>query len=206
MELFTQTLQNVKSNYIPHGTVTCDERNPPWIDEKIKKLVLEKNDAFLAYSRDENNTDLFNKFQSLQAHLKITIEESKQNYYSRLCNKLLDSKTSLKSYWSVLKIFVNNGKISCIPLLFHNGKFILDFKENAEFFNDFLTRQCSFVNNNSKLPLILTKKKCKSLSTVEFSKNDIVKIIRNLNSNKAHGHNMISIQMLKFVMNLFANP
>ena len=29
------------------------------------------------YSRDINNADLFNKFQSLQVDLKTTIEESK---------------------------------------------------------------------------------------------------------------------------------
>ena len=97
--------------------------------EKIKKLVLHKNRAFNAYSRDKNNTDLFNKFQSLQAHLKTSIEGSKQNYYSRLSNKLLDSKTSPKSYWSILKTFLNNKKIPYIPPLLHNGKFIMDFKE-----------------------------------------------------------------------------
>ena len=97
VQLFTQTFQNIISNYIPHETITCDDRNPRWIDEKIKKLVLHKNRIFNAYSRDKNNTKLFNKFQSLQTHLKTSIEESKQNYYSRLSNKLLDGKTSPKS-------------------------------------------------------------------------------------------------------------
>ena len=41
-QLFTQTFQNIISNYIPHETITCDDRNRPWIDEKIKKLVLHK--------------------------------------------------------------------------------------------------------------------------------------------------------------------
>ena len=40
VQLFTQTIQNIISNYIPHETRTCDDRNPPWIDEKIKKSVL----------------------------------------------------------------------------------------------------------------------------------------------------------------------
>ena len=57
------------------------------------------------------------------------VEESKQKYYSRLSNKLLDSETSPKLYWSILKTFLNNKTISCIPPLFHNGKFIMDFKE-----------------------------------------------------------------------------
>ena len=153
-----------------------------------------------------NNTDLFNKFQSLQAHLKTMIEESKLKYYSRLSDKLLDSKTSPKSYWSILKTFLNNKKIPCIPPLLHNGKSIIDFKEKAELFNDFFSKQCSLVNNNSKLPSVLTKKTCKSLSSVEFSTSDILKIIRNLNSNKAHGHNMISVQMLKICDESICKP
>ena len=38
VQLFTQTFQNIISNYIPHKTITCDDRKPPWIDEKIKKI------------------------------------------------------------------------------------------------------------------------------------------------------------------------
>ena len=133
VQLFTQTFQNIISNYIPHESITCDDRNPPWIDEKIQKLVLHENRAFNAYSQNKNNTDLFDKFQSLQAHLKTSIKKSKQNY-SRLSNKLLDSP---KSYWSILKTFLNNKKIPYIPPLLHNGKFIMDFREKAELFNDF---------------------------------------------------------------------
>ena len=44
------------------------------------------------YSGDKNNTDLLEKFQYLQAHLRTSIEGSKQNYYSRLSSKLLNSK------------------------------------------------------------------------------------------------------------------
>ena len=95
------------SNYIPHETITCDDRKPPWIDEKIKKLVPHKNCAFNSYSRDKNNTDLFKKFQSPQAHLKTSIEESKQNYYSHLSNKLLDGKTSPKLHWSISILYFN---------------------------------------------------------------------------------------------------
>ena len=32
VQLITQTIQNIISNYIPYETVTCDDRNPPWID------------------------------------------------------------------------------------------------------------------------------------------------------------------------------
>ena len=35
VQLFTQTIINIISNYIPHETITCDDSNPPWIDEKF---------------------------------------------------------------------------------------------------------------------------------------------------------------------------
>ena len=80
----------------------------------------------------------------------------------------------------------------------------MDFK--AELFNDFFTIHCSLVNNNSELPLVLTKKTCKLLSTVEFSADDILKIIKNLNPKKAHGHDMISIRMLKICDESICKP
>ena len=36
-----------------------------------------------------------------------------------------------------------------------------------------------------------------SLSTIHFANDDILKIIRNLDPNNAHGHNLISIRMVK---------
>ena len=64
---------------------------------KSKKRVRHKNHTYSSYSSAHSiivhriNTDLFNKFQSFQAHLKTAIEESKQNYYSHLSDKILPS-------------------------------------------------------------------------------------------------------------------
>ena len=68
--------------------------------------------------------------------------------------------------------------------------------EKASIFNNFLTDQYSIVSNNSELLATLTKKH-KSLSTMNFSTYDILKIIRNLDPNETHGHDMISIRMIK---------
>ena len=49
----------------------------------------------------------------------------------------------------------------------------------------------------SDLPTTLTKKTHESLSTIRFTSDDILKIIKNFNPNKTHGHDMVSIQMVK---------
>ena len=60
---------------------------------------------------------------------------SKQKYYSRTANKLTITRKSLKTDWSFLKLFLNNKKIPIIPPVFHENKFVTDFKEKAELFN-----------------------------------------------------------------------
>ena len=53
------------------------------------------------------------------------------------------------------------------------------------------------MNNSSKLPSKFLKRTEKVISSISFSSNDIVKIIRDLDPNEAHGHDMVSIRMLK---------
>ena len=92
---------------------------------------------------------------------------------------------------------MNNKKIPLIPPLFYENCFITNFKEKAELFNSFFADQCSLMSNASKLPSNFTLYTDNRLSTVTFSQDDIGKIIQNLNPNKAHGHDNISIRMLK---------
>ena len=125
-------------------TILVDVSNPIWCLEISQSWIL----CF-------HSLNAFIHSSQLPLHLKTTTEKPKLKYYWRLSDKLLDSKTSPKSYWSILKIFLNNKKIPCIPPLLHNGSFIIDFKEKAELFNDFFSRQCSLVNNNSKLSSVL---------------------------------------------------
>ena len=75
-----------------------------------------------------------------------------RKYYTKLSGRLADPLTSPKTCWSILKTFLNNKKIPCIPPLFHENKFITDFKEKAELFNHLFVNQCSLLRNNSVLP------------------------------------------------------
>ena len=43
--LFNQTIKNILCNFIPHETVPCDDRDPPWITSKIKGLIQKNNIA-----------------------------------------------------------------------------------------------------------------------------------------------------------------
>ena len=36
VNMFNKTITNIMSNYIPHKTNICDDRDPPWINKDIK--------------------------------------------------------------------------------------------------------------------------------------------------------------------------
>ena len=45
-DIFAKTIKTFISSFIPGETILCDDRCPPWISNKIKKLINEKNTAF----------------------------------------------------------------------------------------------------------------------------------------------------------------
>ena len=111
--------------------------------------------------------------------------------------KLSNPESSSKAFWSNLKSFVNDEKIPIIPPLYHNGNFITDFHQKAELFNFFFSEQGSVLLNSSKLPTNLAPRTDQSLTSINFSQDDILKITQNLNPNKAHCPDKISICMIK---------
>ena len=60
-----------------------------------------------------------------------------------------------------------------------------------------MLKQCFIINSSSEVPSNIWKKTDKSISTVTFTSDDIATLIQNLDPNKAHGHYMVSIPMLK---------
>ena len=197
VSIFSSTLLNILSNFIPRETIVCDDKDLPWFNRTIKSLIQEKKDTFNKYRKSKNN---------IQEKLNSFIGVSKQNYYSRMSAKLTKFHKSSKAYWPLLKIFLNNKKIPLIPPIYHQGGFITNFKVKAEVFISFFASQCSLITNDSKLPSYLNYNADNSLSTANFSNDDIAKILQNLDPNKAHGHDKISIRMLQLCGNSIFKP
>ena len=197
VSLFNKTILNILNNYIPHETIICDDKDPSWFNSRIKSLIEKKNKIRKSYQRFKSNSQLLSKLNLLQEQLYLLINKSKQNYYSRVASKLANVQRNSKTYWSLLNRFLNNKKIPLIPPLFHENKFVTDYKEKAELFNAFFAKQCSLIKNSSKLPSHLHYLTDNRLSSVSFSQDGIAKIIQNLDPNKAHGSDNVSIRMLK---------
>ena len=62
VHLFNRTIKNILHNFIPHEVITCDDRDPPWINSSIKRLIQAKNEAYKRFKRSNNNSQYFEKF------------------------------------------------------------------------------------------------------------------------------------------------
>ena len=137
VHFFNQTIKNILCNFIPNEAVNCDDCGPPWINSKIKRLIQKKNFAKKCYFQNNEDMQLFRRFQSIQKLLTATTQKSKEQYCTRISTKLMDPIKSLKAYWSILKTILNNKNIPYIPPVYHNNNYITDFKEKTQIFNNF---------------------------------------------------------------------
>ena len=56
-----------------------------------------------------------------------TITSCKLKYYEGLANKLSDPNTVRKTYWKILKTFINGTKIPLMPPLLVGNQLVSDF-------------------------------------------------------------------------------
>ena len=74
---FNETLMNILQKIVPNETIVCDDREPLWINETLLHI---------------------NQFKAILDKLGFLIEKSKNNYYSKLSQKLSIKATSPKAY------------------------------------------------------------------------------------------------------------
>ena len=59
--ILKKALKNIISYYIHHERVTSDDRDPPWINKKPKQLILEKNEMYKRYVKENKDPKIFDK-------------------------------------------------------------------------------------------------------------------------------------------------
>ena len=71
--MFYETIKNM-SNYIPHETIICDDRDPPGTNRDIKQLILDENLAYRSDIGNDKSLQFFNQCQFLQTKLNSFIK------------------------------------------------------------------------------------------------------------------------------------
>ena len=130
------------------------------------------------------------------------LSTAKHKYIMQMCEKLKDHLTAPKAYWKILNLLISNKKVLAIQPLLFDGEIISNFSQKAAIFNKYFASQCTLLQNSSSLPTLRLKTD-KALSSLNISEHAI---IENLNFNKSHGWDELSIKMIKLCGRSVAYP
>ena len=147
VELFTNTLFNIFRNFIPHETIKCTYKDPPWMNKEIKNALRHKNRIYKKYISGGMRQNDKNDLTEISDFVHNLISNTKSSYFKRLGEKLNNPLTKSKTYWTILKRLMNKVKIPTIPPVLVDDTLVTDFKEKAGIFNTFFANQCNILDN-----------------------------------------------------------
>ena len=101
------------------------------------------------------------------------------------------------------KTFYNGKKLPLIPPYY---KLESDFRQKANYLNEFFAPKCTPLNNGSTLPHSLSNTPTVEFSFFQFNDQDILKIIGVLHVNKTHVCDDIWIHMVKIFYQSVVKP
>ena len=64
--------------FIPNKLITVDDRDPPWVTEKIKKLLIDKSRSYKLHIKNSRKIEAYEKLLSLTNNITTEILNSKK--------------------------------------------------------------------------------------------------------------------------------
>ena len=113
-----------------------------------------------------------------------------------LGRKITDRDQGSKTYWTVFNRLLNRKKVMNIPPLLENCILVTNVQTKATMLNNFFVQQCSTIATGNTIPTFLPRYD-KTLHDVMIDRVKVLRLIRSLDSNKAHGLDGISADMIK---------
>ena len=203
--IFNSTFLNIMGQYIPNKVIRVDDRDAPWITPEVKTAIRKNHRVYNKWKSRGKPPDSRDNVKKVQKETDEIIGKAKADYVKLLEDKLCTSSSGSNIFWSAVNRLVDNKKNTNIPPLLENDVFVSSFPEKAKIFNEYFAKQCIPLQNDSTLPFF-SKRTMSSLANVDVSHKNISSIINRLNANKAHGHDDISVHMLKFVSDEVSVP
>ena len=192
---FKSVIHTVCDMHIPTVTVKSDFQ-PPWFDSDVHKACLEKEKRRAKYVRTKKPEHY------------IAFKESRKNFKRLVERKKLDTVTDdsdpaliPKKFWSNVKSTSNSHRIP--ETVSYGSKFRNNIQDQTELFNEFFYDQFS---ETSDYEVPIDHLGDDPGGELDFTPKEVMKLLRNINPNKAHGPDNISGKVLKNCAHSLAYP
>ena len=88
--LFNETLLNIMSNFIPNKFIIFDDREPLWLQKKIKNLTKYKNQIYKDTHDIKSNHNFQFHFRYIQDLINAKIDQDQRKKYKNISRQLSD--------------------------------------------------------------------------------------------------------------------
>ena len=190
MEVF-----NCLQKHVPYKTIRQERKSHPWLNEKCEEAVTAK--------RRCEGTD---QFIEAQAKCAQVLTEEYQKYLADLKEKIAGLSKSSKQWWRLNRELLNKkAQTTSIPPLKSGDNWLSDSKAKADAFAETFTRK-------SQLPAEVIDTPFFGLPDVEFDEFVAIrsryteKLLKELDTSKASGHDRLPASILKRLANCIAVP
>ena len=206
IEIFTNSLSEIFSEYIPNKIVKFDDRDPPWMKQELKTAIRRKHRIYAKFVRRNRKHEDWDYVKNVQNQnlTSVMIINAKNDFYLGLGRKLSNNVTVAKSCWALFNRLLNKKTVSNIPPLIENGLFI-NGGAKANSFNEFFVAQCREIETGSTIPTFIAQFPSPLLN-IDISMEKVLRIIRSLDTKKAHGCDGIYVAMIKICDNSIVDP
>ncbi len=205
-DYFTSLYISIIDNIVPNRTIKIKPKDQDWLSAHVRHLIRQRDRCYRRYKLSST----VRNWESLkQARTKVrqAIDLAKNNYYSKLADKLSHPETSAKAYHRICKRFLNGKTYEAIPSLIEGNVVYSDPVSKANLLNDFFAENAHLDSEPEGFalppvnPIVASR-----LDIIQFTPVKLYKILKNLNVHKANGPDNISNRILKETAEVMSEP
>ena len=64
-KLFNVIILDIAHNYIPNKCITCNDKDPPWLNDQVKRLSNQENEIFKKYLKEGRPNSAYENLQTI---------------------------------------------------------------------------------------------------------------------------------------------
>ena len=200
---FTNILHNIAEKTIPKTSTNPKRFNKPWFNDDCKEAIKARKQVLREFNTNPTQDNL-NKFRVFRAKARRTIKESKRTSWRNYVSKL-NSRSSIKKTWDMVRKIKGKGKVSPINHLKRGNDNVTSKKDIADVLAEAFSKNSSSNHYTEKFRKYKDKAEkqklnFKSNNTEDYNHSFSIKELQDSLS-KAHdssaGPDEIHYQLLK---------
>ena len=154
VQCFNRRFLNIIERHVPNKVITVDDSDAPFVSPTLKNLIRKSHKIYRDWVKNGKDQTTKNRVDLFRKKTKEAIENAKSSYIEGLSKKICDPTSGHKVFWSAYKRLSNKKKITNIPPLLENGKYVSNFKEKAIVLNNYFAVQCRPFEIETEIPML----------------------------------------------------